>query len=59
MQALIEAVYSVSGRKIMAHNVRSAAGRFTLPAPNLALGTYILVVNDGCRKASVKFVAIR
>ena len=53
------AVYSVSGRKIMAHNVRNAAGRFTLPVPNLALGTYILVVNDGSRKAIARFVAMR
>jgi photosystem II stability/assembly factor-like uncharacterized protein len=58
-KAVDVAVYNSMGRKIMGSNVRSASGRFSLPTPNLALGTYILVVNDGSRKVSVKFVAMR
>jgi photosystem II stability/assembly factor-like uncharacterized protein len=52
------AVYSVSGREIMRTRVNSSAGKFTVPV-NLSYGSYILVANDGIRKASIRFVAVR
>ena len=52
------AVYSVSGREIMRKRVKSGAERFTVPV-SFPYGSYILVANDGIRKASVRFVADR
>jgi hypothetical protein len=52
------AVYSVSGREIMRKRVISGAGRFVVPV-SFSYGSYILVANDGSRKSSVKFVAVR
>jgi hypothetical protein len=52
------AVDSVSGREIMRKRVNSGAGRFTLPV-SFSYGSYILVANDGSRKASIRFVAVR
>ena len=53
------AVYSASGRVLVKKTVRSAAARFTLPVPNLAFGAYVLSVNDGNRKVTMKFVVVR
>ncbi|MGA2506941.1 MAG: hypothetical protein ABSF80_05635 [Chitinispirillaceae bacterium] len=52
------AVYSVSGREIMRTRVNSGAERFTVPV-SFSYGSYILVANDGSRKASIRFVAVR
>jgi hypothetical protein len=52
------AVYSVSGREIMRTRVNSAAVRFTVPV-SFSYGSYILVANDGSRKTSIRFVAVR
>ena len=52
------AVYSISGREIMKKRVNSSAERFTVPV-SFSYGSYILVANDGSRKASIRFVAVR
>ncbi|MGA2506940.1 MAG: hypothetical protein ABSF80_05630 [Chitinispirillaceae bacterium] len=52
------AVYSVSGQEIMRKRVQSGAEMFTVPV-NLSYGSYILVANDGSRKSSIRFVAVR
>jgi hypothetical protein len=52
------AVYSISGREIMRKRVKSNAERFTIPV-GFSYGSYILVANDGSRKTSVRFVAVR
>jgi hypothetical protein len=52
------AVYSISGREIMRKRVNSGVERFTVPV-SFSFGSYILVVNDGIRKASIMFVAVR
>ena len=52
------AVYSVSGREIMRKRVKSDAEEFTVPV-SFSYGSYILVANDGSRKASIRFVAQR
>jgi hypothetical protein len=52
------AVYSISGREIMRTRVKSNAERFTVPV-SFSYGSYILVANDGSRKASLRFVAVR
>jgi hypothetical protein len=52
------AVYSISGREIMRKRVNSGVERFTVPV-SFSYGSYILVANDGSRKASLRFVAVR
>ena len=52
------AVYSVSGREIMKKMVKSDTEKFSVPC-SLPYGSFILVANDGSRKAIVRFVAVR
>jgi hypothetical protein len=53
------AVYSASGREIIRKKVQRGSDRFTVSAPNLALGAYVLSVHDGSRKSAVRFVIVR
>ena len=52
-------VYTASGRKIMRKRVQHGSDRFTVSAPNLALGAYVMSVHDGSRKIAVRFVIVR
>jgi hypothetical protein len=53
------AVYTASGREVLRKRVPRAADRFTVSAPGLALGAYVLSVHDGSRKSAVRFVIVR
>ncbi|MBN2037644.1 MAG: hypothetical protein JW768_12960 [Chitinispirillaceae bacterium] len=52
-------VYSPSGRVVMQKRIAHGTERLTLPAPNLALGAYVLAVKDGVQKKAVRFVVVR
>jgi hypothetical protein len=58
-RALDLAVYSASGREIVIKRIRSAADRFTMSVPNLAVGAYVLSVKDRFQKKAVRFVITR
>jgi ligand-binding sensor domain-containing protein len=54
-RAVAIAVYNASGRKIVNQNAPSGIGHFSLEIPGLSSGAYLLVVNDGSRKATAWF----